>query len=157
MEKAVDKQAKLWINMFIGEYTYSIDEKKRLAIPVKFRKALEKRAIITKGLDKCLYLYSIKEWEKMAEKIAKLPLTQADARGFSRLMLGGAMEVSIDSLGRILIPDYLKNYATLKKKVIFVGMYNKVEIWDEMEFEKYKNKTETAVEDIAEHLKELGI
>ena len=143
--------------MFIGEYTYSIDDKKRLAIPAKFRKALEKRAIITKGLDQCLYLYSIKVWENVAKNIAKLPFTQADARGFSRSILGGAMEVNIDNLGRILIPDYLKKYAILKKKVIFVGMYDKVEIWDELEFEKYKNKTEAEIGNIAERLKELGI
>ncbi len=93
----------------------------------------------------------------MAQKISKLPLAQADARSFSRLMLGGAMEVSFDNLGRILIPDYLKNYAGLKKKVIFVGLYDRIEIWDETEFQKYKKKTEMAAGDIAERLKELGV
>ncbi len=143
--------------MFIGEYKYSIDEKKRLAIPVKFRQLLGKRAVITRGLDKCLFLYPTKEWGSLAKKIAQLPLAQADARSFSRLMLGGAMEVSIDSLGRILIPDYLKAYAGLKKKIIFVGLYDRVEIWDEEEFQKSKKKTETAAGDIAERLKDLGV
>ena len=143
--------------MFSGEYTYSIDDKKRLAIPPKFRQVLGSKAVITRGLDQCLFLYTAKEWQKLAKKISQLPLAQADARGFARLMLGGAMEVSIDNLGRILIPDYLKEYALLKKKVIFVGLYNRVEVWDEEEFQKYKKKTEMAAEDIAERLKELGI
>lgn len=143
--------------MFIGEYTYSIDEKKRLAIPVKFRQLLGKKAIITKGLDRCLFLYPVKEWGNLAKKIAKLPLAQADARSFSRLMLGGAMEVNLDGLGRILIPDYLKTYAGLKKKIIFVGLYNRVEIWDEEESQKSRKKTDIAAGDIAERLKDLGI
>ena len=143
--------------MFTGEYKYSIDEKKRLAIPPKFRQILGRQAMITRGLDKCLFLYSAKEWGTLAKKISKLPLAQSDARSFARLMLGGAMEVAFDSLGRILIPDYLKNYAVLKKKVIFVGLYDRIEIWDELEFQKYKKKTEMAADDIAERLKELGI
>jgi len=143
--------------MFSGEYTYSIDEKKRLAVPVKFRQLLGKKAVITRGLDQCLFLYPTQEWLKLAKKISKLPLAQADARSFARLMLGGAMEVGFDNLGRILIPDYLKNYSGLKKRVIFVGLYDRIEIWDETEFQKYKKKTEMAAGDIAERLKELGV
>lgn len=143
--------------MFLGEYNYKIDEKKRLAIPVRFRKLLSKKAVITRGLDNCLFLYPIDEWQKLAEKLSKLPLSQADARGFVRLMLAGAMEVDFDGLGRILIPDYLKNYSGLKKRVIFVGLYDRIEIWDETEFQKYKKKTEMAAGDIAERLKELGV
>jgi len=143
--------------MFTGEYTYSIDDKKRLAVPAKFRQLLGRKAIITRGLDQCLFLYPAKEWLKLAQKISKLPLAQADARSFARLMLGGAMEVSFDNLGRILIPDYLKNYATLKKRVIFVGLFDRIEIWDEKEFQNYKKKTELAAGDIAERIKELGV
>jgi len=143
--------------MFIGEYKYSIDDKKRLAIPVKFRQLLGKKAVITQGLDKCLILYPTREWGNLAKKIAKLPLAQADARSFARLMLGGAMEVAFDGLGRILIPDYLKNYAGMKKKVIFVGLYDRVEVWDEEEFQTNKKKTEMAAGDIAERLKDLGV
>ena len=121
--------------MFIGEYTYSIDEKKRLAIPAKFRQLLGKKAIITRGLDQCLFFYPAKEWGNLARKLAKLPLSQADARGFARLMLAGAMEVSIDNLGRILIPDYLKSYAFLKKKVVIAGVLNRIEIWDEKKWQ----------------------
>ena len=164
MEKYVNNPQYLWItltntafHMFIGEYKYSIDDKKRLAAPAKFRGLLGKKAIITQGLDKCLILYPAKEWGSLAKKIAKLPLAQADARNFARLMLGGAMEVSFDGLGRILIPDYLKNYAGLKKKVIFVGLYDRVEIWDEEEFQKNKKQTEITAGNIAERLKDLGV
>ena len=143
--------------MFIGEYTYSLDDKKRLAVPVKFRNLLGKKAVITRGLDQCLFIFSAKEWESLAEKISKLPLSQSDARGFARLMLGGAMEVSIDGMGRILIPDYLKKYASLNKKTVLVGVLNRVEVWDEEKWENYKGATEKEGENIAERLKELGI
>jgi MraZ protein len=142
---------------FYGEYTYSIDEKKRLAIPPKFRKVLGKKAVITKGLDQCLFLYPAKEWGILAKKLSKLPLSQSDARGFARLMLTGAMEVELDNLGRILIPDYLKEYAKLKKRVVIAGVYNRIEIWDEKIWKEYKEKTEKEVGDIAERLKELGV
>ena len=143
--------------MFIGEYTYSIDEKKRLAIPPKFRKILDKKAVITRGLDQCLFLYPIKEWQALAEKLSNLPLSQADARGFARIMLAGAMDVNLDNLGRILIPDYLKEYAGLRKKVVVAGLYNRIEIWDEKKWKEYKRKTEAGMGDIAERLKELGV
>jgi MraZ protein len=144
-------------NMFIGEYQYTIDEKKRLAIPQKLRNVLGKKAIITRGLDSCLWLYPTKEWDVLAKKLSQLPLSQADARGFARIMLTGAMEVNIDNLGRILVPDYLKNYAFLNKKVVVAGVYNRIEIWDEIKWQEYTQKTEKEVGDIAERLKELGV
>lgn len=143
--------------MFIGEYKYSIDEKKRLAVPAKFRKLLGKKAIITRGLDQCLFLYTAKEWEVLAKKLSQLPFSQADARGLARVMLAGAMDVSFDSMGRILVPDYLKKFAGFKKKIVIAGLYNRIEIWSEEKWEKYKDKTEKEVGDIAERLKELGI
>lgn len=143
--------------MFIGEYTYSIDEKKRLAIPPKFRNLLGRKAVITRGLDQCLFLYPAKEWGNLAKKLSQLPLSQSDARGFARLMLTGAMEVIIDNLGRILVPDYLKEYALLKKKVVVAGVYNRVEIWEAKKWRDYQTKTEKEVGDIAERLKELGV
>ncbi len=143
--------------MFLGEYNYTLDEKKRLAIPPKFRHVLGKRAVITRGLDNCLFLYPFNEWKKLAEKLSKLPLSQADARGFARIMLAGAMEVSLDRLGRILVPDYLKKYATLQRKVVVAGLYNRIEVWDEKRWELYKTKTEKEAGDIAERLKELGV
>jgi len=143
--------------MFIGEYTYSIDEKKRLAIPPKFRQILKRKAVITRGLDQCLFLYPAKEWGILAKELSQLPLSQADARGFARIMLTGAMDVALDNLGRILVPDYLKEYAQLKKRVVIAGVYNRIEIWDERKWKEYKAKTEKEVGDIAERLKELGV
>ena len=143
--------------MFIGEYPYSIDEKRRLSLPPKFRQLLGKRAIITRGLDQCLFLYPTKEWGILAKKLSQLPLSQSDARGFVRLMLSGAMEVGFDKLGRILVPDYLKTYASLKKKVIIAGLFNRIEVWDEKKWREYQKKTEKEVGDIAERLKELDI
>lgn len=155
--KLWDNRIFLGKNMFIGEYTYSIDEKKRLGIPVKFRQLLGKKAIITRGLDQCLFLYPIKEWETLAKKLSQLPLSQAAARGFVRIMLTGAMEVNIDNLGRILIPDYLKEYGQLQKKIVIAGVFNRVEIWSDLKWQEYKEKTENEVGDIAERLKELGV
>jgi MraZ protein len=143
--------------MFIGEYTYLIDQKKRLAVPSKFRKELGKRAVITRGIDKCLVVYPLKEWAKLAKKLESLPSSQTDAREFVRIMLSGAVDVGLDKLGRILIPDYLKEYASLKKNVAILGLSNKIEVWDEKEWEGFKKKTETSVGDIAERLKELGV
>ena len=143
--------------MFIGEYTYSIDDKKRLAIPPKFRKQLNDGGVITRGLDNCLFLYTFEEWEKLAKKLSEMPLSKADARGFARVMLSGAMEVSFDNLGRILVPDYLKDYATLKKRVVVAGLYSRIEIWDEDIWTAYKEKTEKEAGNIAERLNELGV
>jgi len=143
--------------MFLGEYIYTIDNKKRLAIPANFRQVLGKKAVVTKGLDNCLFLYPLKEWQKLAQKLSKLPISQSDARGFVRMMLSGAMEVNIDNLGRILLPDYLKEYAGLKKKVIIAGLFNRIEVWDEDIWKLYQEKTEKEVGDMAERLKELGI
>jgi len=143
--------------MFLGEYAYKIDDKKRLAIPTKFRQSLGKKAVVTRGLDSCLFLYPMKDWKELAEKLAKLPLSQSDARGFARIMLAGAMEVNLDGLGRILVPDYLKKYASLEKKVIIAGLYNRVEIWDAKKWSTYKLKIEKEAGDIAERLKELGV
>lgn len=143
--------------MFIGEYSHSIDNKKRLAVPAKFRLGLGKKAVLTRGLDNCLYLYPLKEWEKLAEKLAHLPISRADSRAFSRLMLAGAMDADLDRLGRVLIPDYLKKYAGLGKKAVIAGLYNRIEIWDEAKWEKYKEQTTKEAEKIAEKMNELGI
>jgi len=143
--------------MLIGEYHHTIDIKKRLALPAKFRRELGKGVVITRGLDNCLVVYSAKEWQVMSDKLGKLPAGQLEARGFARIMLAGAMEVELDRLGRILIPDYLKEYASLKKNVVVCGLYNRLEIWNEEKWEAYKKETEKEVGDFAAKLKELGI
>lgn len=143
--------------MLIGEYKHTIDAKKRLAIPAKLRKDLGEGAVLTRGLDSCLALYPLKEWEKMTEKMGNLPSGKIDARGFSRLILAGAVAVEFDSLGRILIPEFLKQYAALAKNVVIAGVYNRLEIWDEKKWEEYKQHVERDVGDIAQRLGELGI
>ena len=143
--------------MIIGQYNYNLDPKKRLTIPTKFRSVLSKGAILTRGIDGCLFLYPQKQWDELANKLSKLPLSQANARSFARVMIAGAMDVKVDSLGRILIPDYLKDYAKLDKKVVIAGLYDRIEIWDEDNWQKYGETTGTQVENIAEGLKELGI
>ena len=142
--------------MLIGEYKYTIDVKKRLAIPSKFRRAFSQGAVVTRGIDNCLVLYSLKEWESMAGKLGQLPASQIEARSFARVMLAGAVAVNFDSLGRILIPDYLKKYAFLKKNAVVIGLYNRLEIWSEEKWEFYKQRAEKKVGDLAAKLGELG-
>ncbi len=134
-----------------------MDPKGRIAIPAKFRETFKDGAIVTRGLDDCLFVFASKEWQVLAEKLVALPLAQANSRAFVRLMLSGATDVELDSQGRILIPDYLRKYATLKKEAVVAGLYNRIEIWDADVWERYKQKTEGASEEIAEKLGELGI
>jgi len=143
--------------MFIGEYTHSLDTKARLAIPAKFRDDLKSGAVVTRGLDNCLFLFTTKDWGLLVKKVSELPLGQKDARGFTRSLLGGAMEVKCDSLGRILLPDYLKIYAGLEKKAVVVGVYNRLEIWDETRWKAYSKQTEKQVEQMAETIGDLGV
>ncbi|MFH1181162.1 MAG: division/cell wall cluster transcriptional repressor MraZ [bacterium] len=143
--------------MLIGEYHHTIDTKKRMALPVKFRRELGNEIVITRGLDNCLVVYTMKEWENVSDKLGKLPAGQIEARGFARIMLAGAMAVELDQLGRILIPEYLKEYASLNKNVIICGLYNRLEIWDSQKWNVYKDKVEKEVGDFASKLKELGI
>lgn len=143
--------------MFIGEYNFSVDSKGRIAIPAKFRRALGNEFVVTKGLDECLSVYTKTEWTKLAVKVSSLPISQANSRAFSRFMLGGATDVSFDGQGRIILPDYLRAYAGIGKKVIIAGLYNRLEIWDEVKWNSYKSKTELQSKEIAERLGELGV
>jgi len=143
--------------MFIGEYSHNIDEKGRLAIPVKFRSQLGAGAIVTRGLDHCLFVFNKNEWQELAKKLIALPLANAGSRAFVRLMLAGAMEAVLDSQGRILLPDYLRQYADLKKEAVAAGLYNRIEIWDKEIWQNYKTRTEAASEEIAEKLSGLGM
>lgn len=143
--------------MFIGEYNHKIDNKKRLSIPSDFRTELGDKAVITRGFENCLFLYAESDWKERAEKISQRSSLKSDARDLARVMLAGAREVNIDDLGRILIPDYLKEYAELEKNVIVAGLYNRIEIWDEERWEEYREETEQEIGNIAERLEELGI
>jgi len=143
--------------MFIGEYKHNLDDKGRLAVPAKFRSMLKKGAVVTKGLDDCLFIYPKEEWKKIATKLANLPISQAKARAFSRLMLAGAMEVDFDNQGRITLPEYLRLFSNLKKKAVIAGLYDRLEIWEEGRWDRYKAGTEKQSSDIAEALGDLGV
>ncbi|MEK7084988.1 MAG: division/cell wall cluster transcriptional repressor MraZ [Patescibacteria group bacterium] len=142
--------------MFIGEYVHSLDTKRRLAIPAKFRGELGKRAVLTRGPDRCLALYPMVEWEKVASKIAELPTGQKDARSFARFFLAGASEVEVDSLGRILVPDFLKDHAELGEEVVVTGVFRRLEVWNKERWENYKKEIEGEADSLAEKLGEIG-
>jgi MraZ protein len=143
--------------MFIGEYNHNLDSKGRMAIPAKFRHMFEKGAVVTKGLDNCLFLYPKEKWEKEAEKFANLPINQYKARAFTRHMLAGAMDLEFDNQGRVTLPEYLRKFAGLNKKAVVAGVYDRLEIWDEEKWEEYKREAEANSNDIAEELGEMGV
>jgi MraZ protein len=143
--------------MFIGEYKHTLDSKGRLAVPAKFRALLTDGAVVTKGLDNCLFLYPKNEWEQLAKKLAALPISKANTRAFARMMLAGASAVDFDSQGRIVLPEYLREFGHLQKTAVIAGLYDRLEIWDEQLWQTYKNETEQKSGDIAEALGELEI
>jgi len=143
--------------MFIGEYRHSVDSKKRLAVPSRFRSDFKNKVVITRGLDKCLFVYPVKVWEELAGKLGTLPVGESSTRSFIRLTLAGATDSEIDKQGRILIPDFLRTYASLAKNVVITGVYNRLEIWDERKWKEYKKKAEKNTDEIAEQLGKLGV
>lgn len=143
--------------MLIGEYTHSIDTKKRLSLPSKWRKELGMKLVITRGLDNCLFIYPLQQWRHITDKVGQLPLGQADTRGFNRFFLSGAVEVEVDSAGRVLVPDFLKEFAQLKNKVVLAGIHDRVEIWDEKRWAAYKRTIERNADTLAEKLGEVGV
>ena len=143
--------------MLLGEYRHTVDDKNRVAVPSKFRSVLKSGAIITKGLDDCLFLYPKAAWHAWAEKLSKLPISQSKSRAFARMMLGGAMEAELDKQGRIVLPDYLKEYAHLSRQVVIAGLYDRLEIWDVERWQNYKQQTEKDSSHIAETLAHLGV
>lgn len=143
--------------MLIGHFLHGLDDKKRISIPAKWRTILGKKIIITSGLDKSLFVYSQKEWQKIAEKLSELSFTNKEARSFTRFMLANAFEADLDSVGRILITDALKDFANINKKAVLVGMHSRVEIWGEEEWEKYSKENNKSADAIAGKLSEIGI
>lgn len=142
--------------MLIGEYEHTLDDKKRVTLPKSFTKELGKKMVLTRGLDNCLFLFPMSEWEKMAQKLQNLSFVQADTRGFSRFILSGAVEVEADSAGRILIMDHQKQFAGLQKTVVFAGVSDRVEIWDVDQWKSYKARIEKQADAMAEKLGEIG-
>jgi len=142
--------------MLIGEYTHTLDDKKRISLPSKFRKQVGKKIVVTRGLDQCLFLYTLSEWREISRKIGELGMGQANRRGFNRFMLAGASEVSVDSVGRILIPEHLRKFALITSKVVFAGVYNRIEVWDEKKWSDYKKEVLENADDMAEKLGDIG-
>lgn len=142
--------------MFIGEYEHTLDDKKRVSLPKAFRAGLGKKMVVTRGLDNCLFVYSQSSWKKVAEKLATLSFAQADTRGFNRFILSGAAEVEADAAGRILIPDHQKDFANLKKTIVFTGVSDRVEVWDSALWKDYKARIERQADTMAEKLGEIG-
>lgn len=142
--------------MLIGEYIHTIDEKNRVSMPVKFRKELGKKIIITPGLGQCLFIFTIKEWEKVSRKLSDsesdLSFLKADQRSFNRYMFGRAAEVEIDSIGRILVPDFLKERIGLKNTAAIIGVKDRVEVWNERAWSEQKDIVEKQAEQLAEKL-----
>jgi MraZ protein len=143
--------------MLIGEYQHTLDPKKRLSLPAKFRKEVGRKVVITRGLDSCLFMYPTAAWQKIAAKLAALPVGQADTRGLSRFMLAGAIEAEVDAAGRILIPEYLKDFAGLRSRVVLAGVSDRIEIWNEKAWEDYKRRIEKGADQMAQALGDVGI
>lgn len=143
--------------MFIGEYAHTIDEKGRLSIPASFRRELAGGVVVTRGLDGCLFVYPRAEWETLAAKVSQLPLAGKQSRAFARLMLAGARDADTDSQGRVMIPEYLRQFASLGKHVIVAGLYNRIEVWDEDSWNEYRQATEANSDEIAEAMAQLGV
>ncbi|MEQ1561356.1 MAG: division/cell wall cluster transcriptional repressor MraZ [Nitrospira sp.] len=143
--------------MLIGEYTHTIDEKNRLSLPAKFRSEMGKKIVVTPGLDNCLFVFTQKEWQKINDKLSQSSLLQADNRSFNRFMFAGAVEADVDSIGRILIPDFLRERANLKNKVVFIGVSSRVEIWNEKTWSEYKKVVEKQADTLAEKLGQVGV
>lgn len=142
--------------MFIGEYQHTIDNKNRVIIPSKYRDGLGQVFMLTKGLDHCLSIYPYSEWTIFEQKLKNLPLTNQNARRFTRFFLSGAVECKIDKQGRILLTPALKDYAGVEKDVYFIGMGDRIEIWSSAEWEKY-NEDDFDANELAEQMAELGI
>ena len=138
--------------MLMGEFHHNIDEKGRLIIPSKFRSELGERFIITKGLDKCLFVYSMNEWNKIIEKLSNLQFTKKNVRAFERAFIGGASTIEFDRQGRINITSPLVHYANISKECVIIGVNERLEIWSKEEFEKYMKENEESLEEITEDL-----
>lgn len=143
--------------MLLGEYEHTLDDKRRVSLPSQFRKEIGKTVVLTRGLDHCIFGYSLSHWERIAEDLSNLPLGRADSRAFNRFMLSGAVKVDIDSAGRILIPEFLKEFAGLDDKVIMAGVYSRIEIWQIDRWQSYKQGVEKEADKLAEKLGEVGM
>ena len=143
--------------MLIGEYTHTLDEKNRMSLPVKFRKEMGKSVVLAPGLDNCLSIFTVKEWQKMSEKFSESSTISADNRSFSRFMFGQAINADVDGNGRILIPENLKVRSGLASRVVVIGVQNRAEIWNEKAWNAYKKVVESQADALADKLGSVGV
>jgi MraZ protein len=143
--------------MLIGEYLHVLDSKKRLSLPAKFRAEVGKSLVVTRGLDKCLFVFPVAAWKEIVLKVEALPMGQKDMRGISRFLFSGATEIDVDSAGRILIPDFLRVFAGLEQKIALVGVGERIEIWSNAVWGEYKREMEKTAEGMAQTLGELRV
>lgn len=128
--------------MFIGEYTHTVDEKNRFSLPAKFRKALGRKVVATRGKDHCLFLYPIRTWLQISEEVKRLGHVETDPR-FARFTFAGAAEIEIDAIGRVLVPEFLREFAELKNSIVITGVHDRVELWNDKRWSVYKKKLES--------------
>jgi MraZ protein len=138
--------------MFLGEFEHAIDDKGRLAIPAKFRPALEQGLFLTRGVDRCLVIWDSHSWGAMADRVRELNPWQSDARRMQRHFFAGAVQAQPDKLGRVVIPQYLRSYANLDGDVVVVGLADRIEVWGKAEWERERSEAESGSADLAEHL-----
>lgn len=143
--------------MLIGEFIHTIDDKNRVALPAKFRKDLGKTVVLAPGLDRSIFMLTLNEWKKVAQRLSEGSFLQSDNRSFNRFIFGGAVEVDVDAQGRVLIPDFLSKRAGLKTKVALIGVDSRVEIWNEKTWNDYKQVVELEADQLAEKLGQVGI
>ena len=147
--------------MLIGEYSHTFDDKSRISLPAKFRKEMGSTVVIAPGIDGCLFVFTAKGWKQFAERLSRADssssVLQADNRNFNRLIIGRAVETQVDSIGRILVPEHLKSHASLKTHAVLIGVMNRVEIWDEALWQKYRREFEKKTDVMAEKLTTAGI
>jgi MraZ protein len=143
--------------MLIGEYIHTLDDKNRISLPIKFRKEMGKSVVVSPGLDNCLAIYTAKEWQKISQKLSDSSMLASDNRSFSRFMFGQAVIVDVDTNGRILIPENLKNRSGLTSKVIVIGVQNRAEIWNEKIWNDYKKVVEKQADTLADKLGQIGV
>ena len=143
--------------MLIGEYEHSLDVKGRLIMPAKLREDIGEKFIITKGLDGCLFGFSLSEWTNFEEKLKSLPLTNKNARDFVRFFLSGAVNVEIDKQGRFLVASNLREYASMEKEIVIIGVGTRIEFWSKDKWNQYNSSDNISADTLAENMTMLGI
>lgn len=145
------------MSMFMGEYQHAVDGKGRMIVPAKFREGLGERFVVTRGMDNCLFVYPLSEWNILEQKLKALPFTRSDARAFMRFFFSGAAECELDKQGRILIPNNLREHAKLLKDVVVIGVSNRVEVWSQEVWDQYSEQAGLSFEDIAEKIIDIEL